>query len=61
MNMETMFTCLRENVQYREETKRLLRKLLVPSWTKLPEIEWEARLLLSQELAVTKAQVPSNS
>lgn len=41
MNMVTMFTCQKENAPSREETRKLSKKHLALSWTKLPEKEWE--------------------
>ena len=46
MSMETMYIYQKENAQFKEETKKLLRKPQVQQWMKLQEKEWESKLLV---------------
>ena len=44
MSMETMYICQKESVQFREETKKSLRKPPVALWTLRLEKRWENKL-----------------
>jgi hypothetical protein len=50
--MEIMFGFQNVNAPYREEIKRLLRKLLQLLWIPLQEKKWVIRLLLLQEAVI---------
>jgi hypothetical protein len=40
-NLEIMFTYLKENAQFKEETRKLLKKHLLQQWIKKQDIKWE--------------------
>jgi cupin superfamily acireductone dioxygenase involved in methionine salvage len=45
MNMEIMFICLKENAQFKEEIKKLLKKHHHPQWILKQGIKWVPKLL----------------
>ena len=57
MNMATMYTCQKENVQFNVETRKSLKKLQAAPWIQLPEKEWESKQLLLPGLVVIKVLV----
>lgn len=44
MNLEIMYTYLRENAQFKEEIRRLLKKLPLQQWINKQGIKWEHKL-----------------
>lgn len=44
MNLEIMFTCLRENVRFKEEIRKLLKKLLLQQWINKLDTKWVHKL-----------------
>lgn len=58
--MVITFTCQKESVQFKEETKKLLKKHHALLWMKLLDREWENRLYHWQDLVDIKALVLVN-
>jgi hypothetical protein len=40
-NLEIMYTCLKENAQFKEEIRKLLKKRLLQLWINKQGIKWE--------------------